>query len=92
MKSISGSTSKANGIKTVVNKAIESAISKFQKDFSGNFSKLIQVAIFNQEPKFKGDCSKPFRIEQTKTLPWDTISCEKMDYICDNILLQFVIF
>ncbi|RGB33759.1 hypothetical protein C1646_761338 [Rhizophagus diaphanus] len=53
-------------------------------DFSGNFSKLIQDAIFNQEPKFKGDCSKPFRINQTKTLPWDPISCKKMDYICGN--------
>ncbi|CAB4373949.1 unnamed protein product [Rhizophagus irregularis] len=84
LKSITGSTSKANGIKTVINNAVKSAISKFQKDFSGNFSKLIQDSIFVQEPKFKGDCSKPFRINQTKTLPWDPSSCEKMDYICGN--------
>jgi hypothetical protein len=84
LKKISGSTNKANTIKTAINNAIKSAISKFQKEFSGNFSKLIQDAIFNQEPKFKGDCNHPFRIEQTKTLPWDPISCVKMDYICGN--------
>ncbi|GBC05753.1 hypothetical protein RclHR1_06400003 [Rhizophagus clarus] len=84
LKNICGSTNKANEVKTLIKNNVKFTISKFQKDFSGKFSDLIQNAIFNQEPKFKGDCNHPFRIKQTKTLPWDPIACEKMDYICGN--------
>ncbi|CAG8437166.1 13575_t:CDS:1 [Funneliformis mosseae] len=45
----------------------------------------IHDAIFETEPKFKGDCNNPKRVTQPPPgIAWTFDDCKKMDYICGN--------
>lgn len=41
--------------------------------------------IFADEPKFKGDCNEPHRVDQPSLgVNWTMADCHAMDYICGN--------
>ncbi|CAI2171234.1 15006_t:CDS:2 [Funneliformis geosporum] len=45
----------------------------------------IHDAIFETEPKFKGDCNHPKRVTQPPSgVAWTFDDCKNMDYICGN--------
>ncbi|CAG8447013.1 2402_t:CDS:2 [Diversispora eburnea] len=60
-------------------------ISDTVKTFESNLVNVVKDSIFNQEPKFKGQCQNPHRVKQPpKGVNWTLSDCQKQDYICGN--------
>ncbi|KAF0551566.1 Phosphoenolpyruvate carboxykinase ATP [Gigaspora margarita] len=57
----------------------------FTSEYIYEMPGVIQNAIFNEEPKFMGDCNNPKRVTQPpKGVNWTMDDCVKMDYVCGN--------
>jgi len=79
------SSNKVTPFKAQVSKDLTAEVSKLQKSFASSISNLVLNSIFNQEPKFKGQCQKPLRVIQPPVgTPWKESDCVKQDYICGN--------
>jgi len=77
--------SKVKKLKTGVLSALTKKISSLKRSFIASVTPLIQKAIFEQLPKFKGQCQDPLKVIQPPPgVPWTESDCEKQDYICGN--------
>jgi hypothetical protein len=77
--------SKVKKLKTGVLSALTKKISTLKRSFITSIAPLIQKAIFEQNPKFKGQCQRPEKVKQPPPgVPWTESDCEKQDYICGN--------
>ncbi|CAG8447026.1 2403_t:CDS:1 [Diversispora eburnea] len=55
------------------------------KSFEANLINVVRNGIFNEEPKFKGQCQNPLRVKQPpKGVNWTLSDCQNQDYICGN--------
>ncbi|CAJ0746891.1 10821_t:CDS:1, partial [Entrophospora sp. SA101] len=78
-------SNKVKKLKTGVLSALTKKISTLKKSFITSLTPLIQKSIFEQKPKFKGQCQVPERVKQPPPgVPWKEGDCEKQDYICGN--------
>ncbi|RHZ88825.1 hypothetical protein Glove_21g358 [Diversispora epigaea] len=80
---------KVSGIKSSTKKEIYNSCvhttSDTMKDFESNLVNIVKSGIFNQAPKFKGQCQHPLRVTQPpKGVNWTLSDCEKQNYICGN--------
>jgi hypothetical protein len=79
------SSNKVSPFKKQVLKDLKPAIAVLSKNFGKLLTNLVKDAIFNQEPKFKGQCQNPLKVVQPPVgTPWDPSDCVKQDYICGN--------
>jgi len=79
-------TTKFGGnIGTAITTAIGTTADTIKAKFFDNLQYFVFDAIFNQQPKFKGDCNHPKRVTQPPVgVPWQPSDCVAMDYICGN--------
>lgn len=72
-------------IVTAINAAIAKTADTIETTFINSLQSFAFDAIFNQQPKFKGDCNHPKRVTQPpKGVAWQPSDCVAMDYICGN--------
>ncbi|CAG8462324.1 7612_t:CDS:1 [Acaulospora morrowiae] len=63
----------------------QQSISGLSDIFIPTLPAIIEDAIFNVEPRFKGDCNNPKRVTQPQPgVNWTLQDCANMDYICGN--------
>ncbi|KAF8964853.1 hypothetical protein BGZ46_000711 [Entomortierella lignicola] len=61
------------------------SITKAQNAWDVTLFQTIFETIFQDEPKFKGDCNNPHRVTQPHLgVNWTMPDCHNMDYICGN--------
>jgi len=78
-------SNKVSPFKKQVLKDLKPAITGLRKSFGKLLTNLVKDSIFNQAPKFKGQCQNPLRVVQPPVgTPWDPSDCVKQDYICGN--------
>jgi hypothetical protein len=79
-------TTKFGGsIATAITNAIGTTADTIKAKFFESLQSFAYDAIFNQQPKFKGDCNHPKRVTQPpKGVAWKPSDCVAMDYICGN--------
>jgi len=76
---------KSEQFKTDIRTAIDSEVSHLYDNSTDTFPDMIENAIFEQDPKFKGQCQHPYRVDQPPDgVRWKDEDCVKMDYICGN--------
>uniref|UniRef100_A0A1D1XYU8 Elongation factor 4 n=1 Tax=Anthurium amnicola TaxID=1678845 RepID=A0A1D1XYU8_9ARAE len=72
-------------IGTDVTNAISMTADTVKAKFLGSLAAFAFDAIFDQQPKFKGDCNHPKRVIQPPVgVAWKPSDCVAMDYICGN--------
>ncbi|KAG0262394.1 hypothetical protein BG011_010191 [Mortierella polycephala] len=80
-------------VKTILNpedttKAIQSvqdSVTSAQSAWDVTIAQTIYDTIFNDEPRFKGDCKAPLRVTQPPVgVSWTMVDCHLQDYICGN--------
>jgi len=76
---------KVKKLKAGVLSALTKKITTLKKQYIASIAPLIQKAIFEQNPKFKGQCQNPENVKQPPPgVPWKESDCVKQDYICGN--------
>jgi hypothetical protein len=64
---------------------LQEAVTKAQYAWDVSLSRTVFDTIFTDEPKFKGDCNEPHRVDQPSLgVNWTMADCHAMDYICGN--------
>ncbi|KAF9434104.1 hypothetical protein BGZ76_008550 [Entomortierella beljakovae] len=71
--------------KTTALNTIKDAVTAAQTAWTQTIFKTVFDTIFKDEPKFKGDCNVPHRVNQPPLgVNWTMPDCHNMDYICGN--------
>jgi hypothetical protein len=71
--------------KVTVYGQFQESINTAETAWSATLFKTIFDTIFKDEPKFKGDCNHPKRVQQPPIgIWWKMEDCHNMDYICGN--------
>ncbi|KAF9159500.1 hypothetical protein BGX21_006655 [Mortierella sp. AD011] len=66
-------------------KTIRDSVAKAQNAWDVTIFQTVFDTIFKDEPKFKGDCNHPHRVNQPpRGVNWTMPDCHNMDYICGN--------
>ncbi|KAF9960885.1 hypothetical protein BGZ72_005555 [Mortierella alpina] len=66
-------------------KTMKDSITGAQEAWSKTIFQTVFDTIFKDEPKFKGDCNFPHRVNQPpRGVNWTMPDCHNMDYICGN--------
>jgi len=66
-------------------KTMSDSITGAQEAWSKTIFQTVFDTIFKDEPKFKGDCNVPHRVNQPpRGVNWTMPDCHNMDYICGN--------
>ncbi|OZJ02676.1 Phosphoenolpyruvate carboxykinase [ATP] [Bifiguratus adelaidae] len=76
-----------SNIQQEVTSAVTDQVKTMNQNFNGRLQPLFVNAIFNQEPRFKGDCNHPKRVQWAMPpdgVNWTLAECDAMDYICGN--------
>ncbi|KAG0282167.1 hypothetical protein BGZ96_000778 [Linnemannia gamsii] len=64
---------------------LQEAVIKAQRAWDVSLFRTVFDTIFVDEPKFKGDCNEPHRVDQPILgVNWTMADCHAMDYICGN--------
>ncbi|KAF9924994.1 hypothetical protein FBU30_005158 [Linnemannia zychae] len=64
---------------------LQEAVVRAQHVWDAPLFRTIFDTIFVDEPKFKGDCNEPHRVDQPPLgVNWTMSDCHAMDYICGN--------
>ncbi|KAF9156975.1 hypothetical protein BG015_009348 [Linnemannia schmuckeri] len=64
---------------------LQEAVIKAQRSWDVSLFRMVFDTIFEDEPKFKGDCNEPHRVNQPSLgVNWTMADCHAMDYICGN--------
>jgi len=72
-------------VKTDIRTAVDAEVTHLYENTTSTFPDLIENAIFEQAPQFKGQCQNPYRVDQPPAgVRWKDEDCVKMDYICGN--------
>nr|CAG8600660.1 220_t:CDS:1 [Entrophospora candida] len=78
-------SSKVKKLKAGVLSALTKKIPTLKTSFITSLAPLIQRAIFEQKPKFKGQCQVPLKVTQPPpNVAWTESDCTNQDYICGN--------
>ncbi|RUS21807.1 hypothetical protein BC937DRAFT_91399 [Endogone sp. FLAS-F59071] len=67
--------------------AIDAGITTLDSKFQQRLPSLMHSTIFNEDPKFRGDCNHPKRLPYNmppEGESWTLKHCTDMDYICGN--------
>ncbi|KAF9917792.1 hypothetical protein BX616_011271 [Lobosporangium transversale] len=71
--------------KQAVTKTVADSVLAAQTSWSNTIFQTVFDTIFKDEPKFKGDCNHPHRVNQPpRGVNWTMPDCHNMDYICGN--------
>ncbi|KAF8924143.1 hypothetical protein EDD21DRAFT_156512 [Dissophora ornata] len=66
-------------------KTLQDSVIKAQTAWDVTIFPTVFDTIFKDEPKFKGDCNHPHRVNQPpRGVNWTMPDCHNMDYICGN--------
>jgi len=75
----------SSSIGPAVNNAISTTADTVKAKFLSSLASFAFDAIFDQQPKFKGDCNHPKRVTQPPVgVAWKPSDCVAMDYVCGN--------
>ncbi|KAG0203235.1 hypothetical protein BGX28_004417 [Mortierella sp. GBA30] len=66
-------------------KLIQDSVTRAENAWDVTIFQTVFDTIFKDEPKFKGDCNQPHRVNQPpRGVNWTISDCHNMDYICGN--------
>ncbi|KAF9360205.1 hypothetical protein BGX26_010205 [Mortierella sp. AD094] len=66
-------------------KTVQDSVVAAQTAWANTIFPTVFDTIFKDEPKFKGDCNHPHRVNQPpRGVNWTMPDCHNMDYICGN--------
>ncbi|KAF9186763.1 hypothetical protein BGZ51_000838 [Haplosporangium sp. Z 767] len=66
-------------------KLVQDGVTSAQSAWDVTIAQTIYDTIFNDEPRFKGDCKAPLRVTQPpQGVNWTMTDCHRQDYICGN--------
>ncbi|KAI1316834.1 hypothetical protein EDD11_009412 [Mortierella claussenii] len=74
-----------NAEKEAAIKTVKDSVVAAQTTWGNTIFQTVFDTIFKDEPKFKGDCNHPHRVNQPpRGVNWTMPDCHNMDYICGN--------
>ncbi|CAG8460387.1 16576_t:CDS:1 [Racocetra persica] len=82
---VSNDSTAVDNLTKDVRSSVTNQTQSFTEAFISSMAGIIKNAIFNEEPKMKGDCNHPRRVKQPPLgVNWTYDDCIKMDYVCGN--------